>query len=108
MAMGFVIVRFVAVTRVVMAVVVVAFVIMCGVVVPFMIVTRVVMPSVIMAFMIMLVHTPACDGALGATGPARRAFLITRPQALRSGKPRQEALIHRPTLPNVTQSLNSL
>jgi hypothetical protein len=111
--MGFGIVRFVAVTRVVMTVVVVAFVIMCGVVAPFMIVTRVVMPGVIMAFMIVafmcvLVRTPACDGAPGATGPARRAFIITRPQALRSGKPRQEALIHRPTLPNVTQSLNSL
>jgi hypothetical protein len=100
-AVGFVIVRFVAVASVVMA-----FVVMCGVIMPFVAMRCMVVPFVIMGFVVvpfMLVPVGA-----PARVAARRPILITRPQALRSRKPRHEALIHRPTLPNVTQSLNSL
>jgi hypothetical protein len=90
-AVGFVIVGFVAVCCVLVASVLVM-----------------VMPGVIVPFVIVIMRARGFNATRSAAAPARRPFLITRPQALRSGKPRQEALIHRPTLPNVTQSLNSL
>jgi hypothetical protein len=46
--------------------------------------------------------------ATRAVSAASRPLLVTRTQALRNAKPRQEAMVHRRSLPKVTQSLNSL
>ncbi|CAG9273648.1 hypothetical protein PUN4_80003 [Paraburkholderia unamae] len=55
-----------------------------------------------------IVRLSVVVAARAGAGAARRRFLLTRSQTLRTVQPRQEALVHRRSLPKVTQSLNSL
>jgi hypothetical protein len=55
-----------------------------------------------------IVRLSVVVAARAGAGAARRRFLLMRSQTLRTVQPRQEALVHRRSLPKVTQSLNSL